>query len=139
MRPVFRYASRKVSDPRVKNVHYRRKSERVELDGESPKTFFAHVRESNLAPRYSCERIVSTPLNRRTCGPESPEPHTKRVFASCYSICQLGNKKRLEFIFRVTAHKRRDQASSRGTRHDTREEVRIQKRLDHPEMIYEGC
>ena len=115
------------------------KLERVGLEWVSPKTFFAHARESNLAPRYGCEHILSTRFNYRTCCPEPLEPHAKRLFASCYSIGQFRNQKRLEFIFCVTTHKRRDQASSRGTRHDPREEIRIQKRLDHPEMICKSC
>ena len=100
-------------------------------------TFFAHNRASNLAPGSGCEYIFLTRCNNHTCFPEPIEPHTKWVFASCYSICQLGNQKHLEFIFRVTAHEGGDQASSRGARHDAREEVRIHKRLYHPKMIYE--
>lgn len=75
----------------------------------------------------------------RTCCPKPFEPHAKRFLTSCYSICQFGNQKGLEFIFCVTTHERCNQASSGGTRHDTRKEVRIQERLDHPEMIYVGC
>ena len=70
-----------------------------------------------------------------TCRPKPLEPYIKRFLTSCNLIRKLGYQKCLEFIFRVTTNKRSNQASSRGTRDDTRKEVRIQKRLNHTEMI----
>jgi hypothetical protein len=55
IRPVFRYASRKVSEPRVKNVHCPSQLECAKPDRILPKTFFAHVRASNLAPKWDRE------------------------------------------------------------------------------------
>ena len=63
----------------------------------------------------------------------------ERILASSYSISQIGYQKRLELILCVTTNERSDQTSSRGTGDYTWEEVRIQKRLDHPEVIYIGC
>lgn len=60
----------------------------------------------------------------------------KRILASSYPISQLRYQKRLELILRVTTNERGDQTSSGGTGDYTWEEVRIQKRLDHPEVIY---
>ena len=64
IRPVLKYASRKVSDPRVKNVHCKWESERIRLDGPSPQTFFAHVIASNLAPRHYTEYSAPTRIDR---------------------------------------------------------------------------
>jgi len=140
MRPVLRYASRKVREPRVKNVHCPSELERAKPDRITPMTFFPHVRASNLAPRYGHEPRASAQVpTDHTCRPKPLEPYAERLLASRYPIRQLGCQKGLEFIFRVATNKRSDQTSSRGTGDDTRKEVRIQKRLDHPEMIYTGC
>ena len=101
-----------------------------------PKTFFAHVKASNLAPVCSSEYGVSRHRHtNHTCRQKPLEPHAEWVLASGYPIRQVGHQKCLELFFRVTTNKRSDQASGGGTRDDTRKEVRIQKRLNYPEMI----
>ena len=114
-------------------------SQRAKPDRRSPKTFFAHAIVSNLAPEWGGEHGTSKHPAARTCCPKPPEPHMERILASSYPISQLGYQKRLELILCVTTNERSDQTSSRGTGDYTWEEVRIQKRLDHSEVIYIGC
>jgi len=71
IRPVLRYASRKVSEPRVKNVHCPPESECAKPDRIPPKTFFAHSRASNLAPKPDDEHgvpqaLIQTHLSSKT-------------------------------------------------------------------------
>ena len=91
---------------------------------------------SNLAPEWDGEHWVSKRSTSPTCCPKPLEPHRKRILASGYPIRQLGHQKRLELIFRVTTNKCSNKASSGGARDDSWEEIRVQKCLDHPEMIY---
>ena len=114
-------------------------SQHVKPNKRSSRTFFAHVIESNLAPEGALSNGVSTHVRPRTCCPKPLEPYRKRILASGYPIRKHGYQERLELIFCVTTNERSDQPSSGGTGDDTWEEVRIQKRLDHSEMIYARC
>jgi len=85
------------------------------------------------------EHGVPTHSTDHTCRQKPLEPHVERVLASGYPIRQVGYQKCLELIFRVTTNKRGDQAPGGGAGDDTRKEVRVQKRLDYPEVIYTSC
>lgn len=138
IRPVLRYASRKVSDPRVKNAHCPSELACKNLTER-------HQKPSSPMLQHRTWRL-DEPVSRgfskaatRTCHQKPLEPHAKCVLASGYTIRQAGYQKCLELILRVTTDKRSDQASGGGTGDDTRKKVRIQKCLDYPEMIYASC
>ena len=103
-----------------------------------PKTFFAYARASNLAHNPTVNTGLADLSIIHTCRQKPLEPYIKWLLASCNLIRKLGYQKCLECIFRITTNKRSNQVSRKSTRDDTRKEVRIQKRLNHTEMIYQS-
>ena len=132
MRPVLEYASLKVSEPRVKNVHWWTLSTgivwKLNTDPSCPSTYVEQL-------SFLLINHLRNAIEPGSSLPKSLEPDAEWVFTGRYLAGEFRIKKNLEFFVCACARKGSNKPTRTRPSNNSWEESCIQEGSDNPTMI----